>query len=312
VRQLASIDKWYEAAAGAVLLMVIVALPDGVVPGSVAAVRRLRSMLRRPQQEAMTVAPTPVVRGAVAPRKVAPKRLEIVDVTVTFGAVVALEHVNLRVEPGEVVGLIGPNGAGKTSVIDALSGFCRYEGSVHLDGTPLDHLPPYRRIRRGLGRTFQGIELWNELTVDENVLVSPAAAARRPDEVDALFSLMRLDGLRHRPASELSQGQRQLVSIARSLVAQPQVVLLDEPAAGLDSSESAWLAGRLREIRDAGITVLLVDHDMNLVLNLCDHIEVLDFGRVIASGPPAEIRGSSVVANAYLGTAQAAPQVSTG
>ena len=117
-----------------------------------------------------------------------------------------------------------------------------------------------------------------------------------------------LEGMRDRPASELSQGQRQLVSIARALAARPQLVLLDEPAAGLDPTESAWLAERLREICHAGTTVLLVDHDMNLVLNLCDHIEVLDVGRVIARGTPRDIRGNEVVADAYLGTTHAQPQ----
>jgi ABC-type branched-subunit amino acid transport system ATPase component len=144
------------------------------------------------------------------------------------------------------------------------------------------------------------------------VLVGPGAARRDRAEVDELFSLLRLDGLRDRPAGELSQGQRQLVSIARSLVAQPEVVLLDEPAAGLDSTESAWLADRLRDVRDAGVTVLLVDHDMNLVLNVCDHIEVLDVGQVIARGSADAIRRDRKVTDAYLGTAHAVPEASAG
>jgi ABC-type branched-subunit amino acid transport system ATPase component len=234
--------------------------------------------------------------------------LSVRDLVVRYGGVIAVNDASFDVPRGAIVGLIGPNGAGKTTVIDAISGFCRCSGTVELGGTRLDGMPPYRRIRHGLGRTFQGIELWNELTVVENVLVGPGAS-QPDDDVAALFALLRLDELRDRPASELSQGQRQLVSIARALVARPQVVLLDEPAAGLDSSESAWLADRLREIRDAGTTVLLVDHDMNLVLNLCDHVEVLDFGSIIAKGTPAEVRGSDIVAEAYLGSTHARPKV---
>jgi ABC-type branched-subunit amino acid transport system ATPase component len=235
--------------------------------------------------------------------------LTVRDLQVHYGGVVAVAGADFRVPRGAIVGLIGPNGAGKTTVIDAASGFCRYRGTVELDGAPLDGLPPHRRVRRGLARTFQGIELWNELTVEENVMVGPGVGHRTTDDISALFALLQLDGLRDRPAGELSQGQRQLVSVARALIARPRLVLLDEPAAGLDTNESAWLADRLREIRDAGTTVLLVDHDMNLVLNLCDRIEVLDFGHVIASGTPHEIRRSAVVAEAYLGSTHAVPEV---
>jgi ABC-type branched-subunit amino acid transport system ATPase component len=236
--------------------------------------------------------------------------LAVRDLSVRYGGVLAVDAVSFDVCRGAIVGLIGPNGAGKTTVIDAISGFCRYRGTVELDGSGIDELKPYRRVRAGLGRTFQGIELWNELTVAENVLVGPGAAGRDHDDVSTLFSLLRLDPLRDRPASELSQGQRQLVSIARALVAKPAVVLLDEPAAGLDSTESGWLAERLRDVRDAGTTVLLVDHDMNLVLDVCDHIEVLDVGQIIARGGADDIRRDRRVAAAYLGTTHALPEVS--
>ena len=299
---------WYQILTGIGLVVSVILNPEGLVGNVHHAIDRRRRRHRPDAPVSESTLEPARLGGAVARRDGV--ALEVRDLRVRYGGVIAVDGAGFDVPRGAIVGLIGPNGAGKTTVIDALSGFCRYDGSVQLDGAALDSLPPYRRVRRGLARTFQGIELWNELTVAENVLVSPAAAARRPEEVDALFALLRLDGLRDRPVSELSQGQRQLVSIARSLVAQPQVVLLDEPAAGLDSNESAWLADRLREIRDSGITVLLVDHDMNLVLNLCDHLEVLDFGRVIASGTPAEIRGSAVVADAYLGTTHAAPEVS--
>ncbi len=296
---------WFQILTGVGLVISVVKNPEGIV-GSIHRVIERRRAHRRPDVPLPVPAPARVAARETAPPgdgdRATPAVLAVRELGVRYGGVVAVDAVSFDVPRGAIVGLIGPNGAGKTTVIDAISGFCRYRGSVQLDGVPLDNLQPYRRIRAGLGRTFQGIELWPELTVTENVLVGPGAAGRTSGEVSALFSLLRLEALRDRPASELSQGQRQLVSIARSLIAHPKLVLLDEPAAGLDSNESAWLADRLFEIRDTGVTVLLVDHDMNLVLNLCDHIEVLDVGRVIASGSPAAIRTNRGVTDAYLGT----------
>jgi ABC-type branched-subunit amino acid transport system ATPase component/ABC-type branched-subunit amino acid transport system permease subunit len=302
---------WYQLLTGVALVVTVIRNPEGVVGTVHRAIERRRSRRASP-------AATPPLRSEPTVAPVTPTLcpnadvvLAVRDLDVSYGGVVAVDGAGFDVPRGAIVGLIGPNGAGKTTMIDAISGFCRYTGTVRLDGSLLDGLSPHRRVRRGLARTFQGIELWNELTVEENVLVGHSASKRSPDEIAALFSLLRLDGLRHLPAGDLSQGRRQLVSIARALVARPEVVLLDEPAAGLDSAESAWLARRLLEIRDAGTTVLLVDHDMNLVLNLCDRIEVLDFGRIIASGTPAAIRGNADVADAYLGSTHAAPEVST-
>jgi ABC-type branched-subunit amino acid transport system ATPase component len=180
---------------------------------------------------------------------------------------------------------------------------------VRLAGASLDRHAPFRRIRAGLGRTFQGLELWDDLTVEENVLVGHGARQRSAREIDDLFELLELEPHRTRLAAELSQGQRQLVSIARSLVGAPRVVLLDEPAAGLDSTESAWLGERLADIRASGVTILMVDHDMNLVLSVCDRIEVLNFGQLIASGPPEAIRADRVVTEAYLGSAHGQKEV---
>jgi ABC-type branched-subunit amino acid transport system ATPase component/branched-subunit amino acid ABC-type transport system permease component len=307
---LLSIDpQWIQLLTGIGLIASVIKNPEGLVGNIHRALARLRA--RRGQEvviEEVAESPRPIRLGPAAPHS-AGTALAVRDLVVRYGGVTAVDGASFDVPRDQIVGLIGPNGAGKTTVIDAISGFCRYRGSVELLGSPLDGLAPHRRVRRGLARTFQGIELWNELTVAENVLVGPGVKARSRDEIDSLFALLQLQRLRDRPASELSQGQRQLVSIARALVSRPEVVLLDEPAAGLDSSESGWLADRLREIRAAGTTVLLVDHDMNLVLNLCDHIEVLDFGRVIASGTPSEIRGSTAVSEAYLGTTHAAPEV---
>src|SRR5262249_18065116 len=155
--------------------------------------------------------------------------LAVRDLAVRYGGVVAVDDATFALPGGAIRRPIRANGASQTTRIDAVSGFCRYGGSVELNGTRLDRISPHRRNRLGLARTFQGIELWNELTVAENVLVGPGAARRRSDDVDALFALLQLDGLRDRPAGELSQGQRQLVSVARALIGRPRVVLLDEP-----------------------------------------------------------------------------------
>jgi ABC-type branched-subunit amino acid transport system ATPase component/branched-subunit amino acid ABC-type transport system permease component len=313
--QWGSLDiAWYQLLTGVVLIITVIKNPEGIVGRIQEWVEHRRERGGPGAADAVPApraAPTPARTPVAVTPSVAGVALSVRDLTVRYGGVVAVDNVSFDVPQGAIVGLIGPNGAGKTTAIDAISGFCGCTGSVELDGAAVNGLAPYRRIRSGLGRTFQGIELWNELTVAENVLVGPGAAARSHDEVDELFARLRLDALRDRPASELSQGQRQLVSIARSLIARPHVVLLDEPAAGLDSNESAWLADRLRDIRDDGITVLLVDHDMDLVLNLCDHIEVLDVGRVIASGAPGDIRASAQVADAYLGAAHSIPSTPT-
>jgi ABC-type branched-subunit amino acid transport system ATPase component/ABC-type branched-subunit amino acid transport system permease subunit len=295
---------WYELLTGVGLVVTVIKNPEGIAGNIHKLVDRRRA---RSSGASGPVASTDPPRSKAPLREPGLKAtteaaLSVRGLSVQYGGVIAVDDISFDVPRGTIVGLIGPNGAGKTSVVDAVSGFSSCRGLVSLNGQPLDHLKPYRRVRAGLGRTFQAIELWNELTVEENVLVGPGAAGRDPDAISDLFTLLGLAELRQRPASELSQGQRQLVSIARALVANPDLVLLDEPAAGLDSTESAWLADRLRDLRGAGLTMLLVDHDMDLVLGLCDHVEVLDIGRVIASGSPDEIRQNPTVAEAYLGT----------
>jgi ABC-type branched-subunit amino acid transport system ATPase component/ABC-type branched-subunit amino acid transport system permease subunit len=242
------------------------------------------------------VAATPAAGGHPA--------LRVAALTVTYGGVTAVDDVSFAVPTGRITGLIGPNGAGKTTAMDAICGFTAYRGTVELGGRALRDLAPHRRARLGLGRTFQGLDLYEDLTVEENVVVGQyVAGSRAGDEhLAAVLATLDLAAERERSVRELSQGHRQLVSIARALAGQPNVLLLDEPAAGLDSAESEWLAARLRAVRDSGVTVLLVDHDVNLVLGLCDEIHVLDFGSRIASGPPSAIRDDPAVTAAYLGS----------
>jgi len=242
--------------------------------------------------------------------------LEATAISVSFGGVHAVIDVDLVVSDGRLVGLIGPNGAGKTTFIDAISGFVRCSGRVRLDGEELTGLAPHVRARRGLARTWQSVELFDDLSVRENLLVaSQRPSVRRtlkevvsaPDEgseeIDSALELLGLAATADELPSELSQGQRKLVGIARALVAKPRVVCLDEPAAGLDTQESGELGRRLRGLVDAGQAMLLVDHDMGLVLGICDEVVVLEFGKVIARGTPDVVRRDAQVVAAYLGSA---------
>ena len=232
-----------------------------------------------------------------------------------YGGVVAVDDVSFDVAEGSIVALIGPNGAGKTTLLDAISGFAAASGSIRLGGRELGRLKPHQRIRAGLGRTFQQIELYDDMSVHENIAVGLAGReGKRASQADLerVLQLLELNEVAERPAGELSQGQRQLVSIARALVGNPRVVLLDEPASGLDTVESQWLGERLRRVRDSGVTIFMVDHDMHLVLNLCEQVHVLDFGVLIASGTPAVVKSDRRVAEAYLGSTHGEQATVTG
>jgi ABC-type branched-subunit amino acid transport system ATPase component/ABC-type branched-subunit amino acid transport system permease subunit len=300
------IGPWYPIATGIGVIIAVIQNPEGIVgPAHTKLDQRRQARMAAEGADEIELDHRPVQLAPARAR--AGSALNISHLTVRYGGVTALDDVTFDVRPGSVTGLIGPNGAGKTTAMDAICGFAQCDGEVLVDGTPLSGLSPHRRARVGLGRTFQGIDLYEDLTVEENVLVgqhllrSAADASHLSKVLDALDLL----SVRERNVRELSQGQRQLVSIARALAGRPSLLLLDEPAAGLDSSESEWLADRLRAARNTGVTILLVDHDVNLVLGLCDEIFVLDFGRLIASGTPDEVRVDPAVMTAYLGATHA-------
>jgi branched-chain amino acid transport system ATP-binding protein len=244
--------------------------------------------------------------------------LTATGVSVRFGGVHAVSELDLTVEEGELVGLIGPNGAGKTTFVDAVTGFVPYTGRVELDGRELTGMAPHERARLGLARTWQSTELFDDLSIRENLTVAAArpsvgevmrelatASEASPAATDDALDLVELGWAADLAPADLSQGQRKLAGVARAIVMQPRLLCLDEPAAGLDTAESAELGRRLRRLADGGASMLLIDHDMGLVLSICDRIFVLEFGKLIASGPPDAVRRDERVVAAYLGSAAA-------
>ena len=237
--------------------------------------------------------------------------LQVEAVDVRFGGVQALRGVELSVEPGSLTGLIGPNGAGKTTLFNVITGLERpTAGRVTLGGRDLNGLAPHKRARLGLGRTFQRIEVFSSLTVLENVLA--AAEARRswardePDPERTARAALDRVGLGHlvdHRVEGLSTGLLRLVEVARGLATRPSYLLLDEPGSGLDHDETEALGSLLLELVKEGTAILLVEHDVDLVMRVCERIHVLDFGQVIASGTPAEVQGDQAVQAAYLGAA---------
>lgn len=236
--------------------------------------------------------------------------LDVSNVTVRFGGNIALDAVGLTVDAGSVTGLIGPNGAGKTTLFNVITGLQPvHSGTVVFDGRDIDDTPPFKRAREGIARTFQRLESFGSMTVRENVLVAAelrhvAGGPGPRDFTEALLRRLSLSDVAEVRADGLPTGRARLVEIARALATRPKLLLLDEPASGLSDSESDELAKLLTELADGGLAILLVEHDVPLVMQVCQRIFVLDFGQLLASGTAAEIQADRRVQDAYLGATE--------
>src|SRR5487761_1304203 len=233
-----------------------------------------------------------------------PGALEVRSLTVRFGGLVALDDVSLEVPAGEIVGIIGPNGAGKTSLFNVVCGFLKPQaGEILYNGRRIDGVRPHELNALGIARTLQGLGLWRGLTVLENVMVG-ARRSQRPGIPSALLGLSRSDRyeaeLAGRYPGVLPYGVQKWVSLARALVSRPALLLLDEPASGLTATEIKQLADLLRSLR-AQMSIALVEHRLDLIMSVCERVHVLDFGRLIATGPPERVQKDKAVTDAYLG-----------
>ena len=235
--------------------------------------------------------------------------LHVDDVVVQFGGVTAINHAAFEVEEGTITGLIGPNGAGKTTCFNVITGLqTPTAGKIRLDGKDITRMPVHRRSKRGIGRTFQRLEAFGSLTVADNVRTAmdihdgfSGLFRSTANDVDHLLERVGISRYASDRADSVPTGVARLLELARALACNPRLLLLDEPSSGLDEAETGDFGDLLKELAGEGVTILMVEHDMDLVMAVCDDIHVLDFGSIIAHGTPAEIRANTLVQKAYLG-----------
>ena len=310
------VGRWTQLISGIAILLTVLGYQDGVAAEWVKIFRLFKKSKKWGRPYVIRLEDVADLSATADETQVPPRALTIDGLTVTYGAVTAVNNVSYELRPGTVTGLIGPNGAGKTSLIDAISGFAAAEGSVLVDDLDISKLSPTRRARAGVARSFQSLELFEDSTVFENLsvaadpqdlrsylrdLVWPVNPPFPPEVVRAIVEF-QLDHDLHRDVKDLSYGKRRLLAIARAVAMHPSILMLDEPAAGLSSSESEELAVVVRRLAEEwGMAVLVVEHDMNFVMGVCDQVMVLDFGNLIAAGPPEDIRSNPAVIAAYLG-----------
>jgi len=243
------------------------------------------------------------VNETVTPRS---RALRVAGVSRAFAGVQALQDVNFSFEPGQIFGLIGPNGAGKSTLVNIISGYDRPDtGSVSVDGTDVTASRPYQRARNGIARTFQHGHLFSGLSVKENLIVTGMGTGKSRKQAiakaDALIEQYGLASRADHPCAGLPHGIERLVGVARALCTDPKYILLDEPAAGLNEGEIGEFTANIQALQASGLGVLLIDHNVKLILNVCDRIHVLVEGKTLLEGTPTEVRGSEALAEAYLG-----------
>jgi ABC-type branched-subunit amino acid transport system ATPase component/branched-subunit amino acid ABC-type transport system permease component len=317
------VNEWVTALLAVNLIVILIANPNGIASYMVERMRLRRAPRPVPVRVSVTAEPAqedvPSTAGVSTVRrpKVTARRLAVQDLKVSFGAVVAVDGVSLTVEPGTVIGLMGPNGAGKTTLIDAVTGFVPIaRGTVTLDDLRIDRFSVPKRAGLGISRSFQSLELFEEVSVYDNIRV--AAEARHPGAyfhdlvwprnsplgpaAEAAIATLDLRGDLERKPGELPFGRRRLVAIARAIASEPSILLLDEPAAGLDERETEELGALIRALADEwGFGILLVEHDVPLLMRTCDHLVAIDDGRPVAAGRPEEVRVHPDVIASYLG-----------